>query len=177
MTGKGDSMAKKPKQDILPSDFRDRIAGWVVLFAIFVLCCSICGFVIGFEYIGAEFGILFWVIMGILLFCGLNSLITEEKIIRRVFFIPYRTILWEDVIQIGIMRTRGYRSSGTFITLTLKGCPKFEQGKDNAGGYLRKHSRKTITIGSSERKYLKADVKLIEKYYGILDYGYDKLVD
>ena len=170
-------MAEKPKQDRLPSDFRDRILGWLVVFIIFVLGCSIYGVLFGFHHLYAEFGILFWMIMALLLFCGRNSLITEEKIIRRVFFIPYRTILWEDVIQIGIMRTRGYQSSGTFITLTLKGCPKFEQGRDNAGGYLRKHPRKTITISSSERKYLKADVKLIEKYYGILDYGYDKLVD
>lgn len=170
-------MAKKPKQDRLPSDFMVGLICWSVVFVIFILFCCFYAFLFGMEDITSEFGILFWMIIAVFPFLGRNCIITEEKITRRVFFIPYRTILWEDVIQIGIMRTRGYRSNSTFITLTLKGCPKFEQGRDNAGGYLRKHSRKTITISASERKYLKENVKLIEKYYGILDYGYDKLVD
>ena len=74
-----------------------------------------------FLLIFAPFGVA-WIVTDF----GRNYVLTRESITCRMFFIPYRKILWEDVIQAGIALCGTGRYVDTYLILTLKGCPQYE---------------------------------------------------
>mgnify|MGYP003297671374 CR=1 FL=1 len=120
-------MSKKETQDydVIPINWS------LIIFAAVVLGICYGALVLSgresmFWYIST--GIL---IVDVFLILGHNYILTTESIIVRVFFVPYRVIPWENVIQAGVARygsrlqPKSY--DGNAIFLTLKGCPKYFQ--------------------------------------------------
>ena len=164
-------MSKKENQDydVIPVHWWAILAviaffgiSWVVLY---VINQSAPDSKIYFLLVMLPFGAA-WIVGDL----GKNYILTKESITYRIFSVPYRTILWENVIQIGIAVYGTGRHIETRIILTLKGCPKYVPEKERGHTYHNRHLEKTLTIQDPDSCY-----KLFEKYYGRLDYGYEKL--
>ena len=168
----------KKERDIIPSAYRSNVICVVVLGVIFWCIYLLLVSVMGFDAVGMERTALFLLMTLALLTKGKNYILTKETIICRFFCIPYQTIPWEDVIQVGVATTKAKFTRNRYhncIIFTLKGCPKFQPGKELGGDYLFENQKRTFQVAIDEKGQLEKDVKKIQKYYGILDYGYDKL--
>ncbi len=157
-------MSKKENQDydIIP-------VNWPVVICVTILfvIAFIVALLIEEKFLCFMVPVMLMILLGGL---GQNYILTKEAIICRFFGVTNRTIPWEDIIQAGIARYASRSSTETRIILTLKGCPKYQPEKERGYNYHMRHRDQTIAIDEPEYHFRK-----IEKYYGTLDYGYDKI--
>ena len=80
---------------------------------------------------------------------------------------PYKTVPWQQVIQVGsaIIGGRFSGGSSTFIIVTLDGAEKFDPKKDVGGEYMSKWDDHVISIYFNDKA-----VSAFEALYGKLDY-------
>lgn len=164
-------MSKKENQDydVIP-------VNWPVIIFIVIFFGILFGLVIlvGFDPTEGKGMLLSLLILATIVWAifnyGKNYILTKESITYRLYGISCRTILWKDVIQVGIALYGTGRNLENRIILTLKDCPKYDPKKERGHTYCERYPKKTLSIPFPEYNF-----RLFEKYYGTLDYGYENL--
>lgn len=87
---------------------------------------------------------------------------SKESLTFTMFTIPYRAIRWDQIIQMGLGSDR---KGAQLVIVTLSGCRKFDPQTDRVESYPGKGQSGAFPIPYSQR-----NVKILEEYYGPMDY-------